>query len=640
MSYLQLPRLAFSGRFQADVSTVNNDPRHFDNSNFEPEFQQFQKGKDNKGWWNPVGTGIFRFQDCAVRSLVGRDGAVLGGPGADPALGLSVGNAPGRASGKLVDLDPDWQLASSLYGLGVSLALPDGRLVMQADYESHPFRDLWFGRAQGKGDMGASAMFQSVLRNIVWHTDDLHSAFFDQLRSASEQGLLSIRLTTYGYNMHQHDPWFGYGTVLGAIGPALADEPRSFVLGRRFMPTTVNALLDAASAQGIGCFSAAYEPASDSLHLDLSNALPLQQGYTVQPLGPLHLVLLSSEWSAQDAVIGAADYTELALIDQSDLLQTQQSGIQSVALPPHLRAQMATRPLALIREPEVDGSAVVELRETLLGLEVRPEHFTFRLDPNDGGANHADTTFYAARYGVPKAGAELAFWAAAPALDTSNTPVSSPPKATPRALLPVNNVPADAVKIHPPRPVTDHAGRAAVRLQGPAHMGTPREYMDGQLYTLSYNFAGADPAVQQPYDKLVVVVFSTQPPCPAPAWEDVQPILRQYANLYPVMSQGLFDFSVRSQADANAFILRFVFDKDQDDPDQMPVTRDLSSAKRARLVAYFDQVLASQGRPANAQAMFGQRCPTRGGGSGPAAPRSGAAETPAPLPGKSRINPQ
>ncbi len=30
MSYLGYPRLHFSGRFQADPSTVNNDPAHFD----------------------------------------------------------------------------------------------------------------------------------------------------------------------------------------------------------------------------------------------------------------------------------------------------------------------------------------------------------------------------------------------------------------------------------------------------------------------------------------------------------------------------------------------------------------------------------------------------------------------------------
>jgi hypothetical protein len=30
MSYLGLPRLTFAGQFQADPSTVNNDPEHFD----------------------------------------------------------------------------------------------------------------------------------------------------------------------------------------------------------------------------------------------------------------------------------------------------------------------------------------------------------------------------------------------------------------------------------------------------------------------------------------------------------------------------------------------------------------------------------------------------------------------------------
>jgi hypothetical protein len=36
MSYLNSPRLTFSGQFQADPSTVNNDPTHFNNATFEP----------------------------------------------------------------------------------------------------------------------------------------------------------------------------------------------------------------------------------------------------------------------------------------------------------------------------------------------------------------------------------------------------------------------------------------------------------------------------------------------------------------------------------------------------------------------------------------------------------------------------
>jgi len=42
MSYLGSTRLAFAGRFQADVSTVNNDPAHFHNAAFQPDYQKMQ----------------------------------------------------------------------------------------------------------------------------------------------------------------------------------------------------------------------------------------------------------------------------------------------------------------------------------------------------------------------------------------------------------------------------------------------------------------------------------------------------------------------------------------------------------------------------------------------------------------------
>jgi hypothetical protein len=54
MSYLGLPRLLVSGRFQADPSTVNYDPGHFDTATFKPGYHQ--PGQDG-GWWNPGGHG-------------------------------------------------------------------------------------------------------------------------------------------------------------------------------------------------------------------------------------------------------------------------------------------------------------------------------------------------------------------------------------------------------------------------------------------------------------------------------------------------------------------------------------------------------------------------------------------------------
>ncbi|UMR29645.1 hypothetical protein MJ904_21745 [Massilia sp. MB5] len=632
MSYLQPPRLAFSGYFQADVSTVNNDPRHFDNISFEPYFQDLQENQQANGWWNPVGTGIFRFRDAAVRSVVDPSGNLQIGQG-DPVLNMFVGNAFDRASAKIVDVDPDWQLASNLYGLGITLVAPNGQVVLRSEYEANPFRDLWFGRSAAPGDSGASAMFQSVLTQLEWNLDGINSPFLQELYSFSQSGTLSIRLTTYGFGTKYGENEFCYGKLIGAIGPVIAQEPRSFILGRRFMPTTRNRTGDLASTQNIGCFSA-FVDQNRTLQLDLSNALPLADKYLIEQLGPMQIVLLKDPLTAQDDLIGPEAYYVLASLDQTDYQQWNLSGIQSVPLHQSIYDVMNELPFALLSGPNQDGKSVVAIRESLLGLEVRSEDIVFRLDPNDSNANHADTTIYAARYGQPMAGQQLNFWVAAPATDTDNTPVSQPPGTTPRALLPVNNVPAFAVQFQPALPVTDAAGRVAVRLQGPEVMDHPREYIDGQLYTISYNFSGSDPALQQNFDKLAVLVFSTVPVVDNPTWNDVQPILQQYANLYPVMSQGLFDFSQKDQADANAFIMRFVLDKGINDPDQMPVTRDMSSAKRAMLIRYFDQVLESQGRPSSLLHMFGKRCPTRGGAA--LRPQDGRAAPVGTLPGKSR----
>src|SRR5882724_9846502 len=101
MSFLDLPRVTFAGQFQADVSTVNNDPRHFDNTSFDSRFQKFQTRATMNGWWNPIGTGVFRFTGCRVQAAIGSGGAPD-----DPLVGFHVGNSPDRPSGKIVDIDP------------------------------------------------------------------------------------------------------------------------------------------------------------------------------------------------------------------------------------------------------------------------------------------------------------------------------------------------------------------------------------------------------------------------------------------------------------------------------------------------------------------------------------------------------
>ena len=71
-SSLTFPRIIFSGLFQSDVSTVNNDPAHFDTARFQPNNDVLAPPQDpqSNGWWNPRGTGSWRFKDCVVTQVL------------------------------------------------------------------------------------------------------------------------------------------------------------------------------------------------------------------------------------------------------------------------------------------------------------------------------------------------------------------------------------------------------------------------------------------------------------------------------------------------------------------------------------------------------------------------------------------
>ena len=88
MSYLNATRLVFHGTFQADVSTVNNDVRHYDNASWEARFQDFPKPDGTEdGWFNPIGSGAFRLIGCRVSSVHYKDGtSATSAVGAPPTL--------------------------------------------------------------------------------------------------------------------------------------------------------------------------------------------------------------------------------------------------------------------------------------------------------------------------------------------------------------------------------------------------------------------------------------------------------------------------------------------------------------------------------------------------------------------------
>ena len=309
MSFLNPVRLAFAGTFQADVSTVNNDVRHYDNAAFQPVFQDLQEPNTLNGWWNPEGSGAFRLIDCRVTGLWYSDGTSASTPSDDHIIGTWIGGSSRRTSGKIVDIDPQWQLASALWGLQVRLTAADGTEFMSGRYKPHPFRDLWFSRTVGQAQDGAaSSTFQSVLEDVRWADDAASKSRFLSELSAASPDRLSIRLATFSYQGNIRDPRFTLGTVVGAIGPQLGGDPESFLAGRRFNPAS-----GFSSWSGITYFTGLVDASSRQLFLDLSNALQIvDRPGTPSDIGRLVVGILTNPSTTENTPVSADTFVPIA----------------------------------------------------------------------------------------------------------------------------------------------------------------------------------------------------------------------------------------------------------------------------------------------------------------------------------------
>src|SRR5438094_673098 len=128
MSYLNLLRLHFAGRFQAAPSTVNNDTTHYSNATFRPEYQQPQAPGHPNGWWNPRGDADWRLIGCKVTAAWRADGSPTADD--DPVRSCWIADSDRRVAAKLVDLDPQQQLVSEIWGLEVRICQADGTTLL------------------------------------------------------------------------------------------------------------------------------------------------------------------------------------------------------------------------------------------------------------------------------------------------------------------------------------------------------------------------------------------------------------------------------------------------------------------------------------------------------------------------------
>lgn len=614
MSYLDVPRIHFSGLFYSAPGNLNNDV-----DNFGPARTVDGKLNYDTGLYKyPDGTSQLYLSNCAVTGVVGADGVLCSDRGSDSLVGARV-TSPGPETqkpdghgglygfAKMVDLDPSMQFRTEVYGFRIYVDIEGGG-GFSGELASPPqLRDLWFGRTNGgiAGLQIAVGTWHQRLVDVIWTRPAAPSPVWQALYDTSRGGLdvkIGVDMfQTARANEFTKENRFGYGRLVAAIGRASDDEPKELVPGRRlYTPRTFDAAAPPAEAAVAFTRQAAEEAMAGAgpsvewnrtdlrvcddgskLIVDLFNSAPLKADKSGQfetggavvvglldgtAFTPLKNGRLSFTYSPPDAA--TAKLKNVAWPDHSAIFQ--------IELTAEERAKIKT-PLAI----QAGGTTV--LRENPNGVYLNIERPSIRLEPDQTD----DLDVYSYVWGEPKelpAGLSLQTQLF---VDATNATESTT----------IFSVELD------PRPI----GRGRFRLRvktGPAVALTPvRRPMDSCLCFL------AATGTRYLVGEAMTLPPRTGPPTPpflsllfwqnhqvvrTPSWEPhIQPIMRMYARLFPGM-KSILDISDLATVEANVAVLKDRFERLRTNPGFMPVSRDLSPATVDMVVRFLDSLPKEQ----------------------------------------------
>lgn len=566
MSYLDVPRLHFSGKFRADVCTVNNIPTNYGS-------QKIDYNDPRVGGFNPYGTGNWTIEDCTVQSVLYKDGSTSSSGEGEPLIGKVVKS---MSPGKLVDLDPEQMMVSEIWGLRIQIGDTESGDYLYGHFQVAPFMDIW-GRAAGAGtgkDFAQSAFYQSILTDITWGPT-LSSRFLQELRDQSPDAI-SIKFTVDGYAMRQDDPLFTYGRLVGTIGPVSAkDEPVHFVADRLLSPVNQ-------SITKLNYAPLHVDTDNNKVVLDLGNSIPTDTpgGDPSVANGSLSLALLEETVIPFGPIDTTANaYTARAFVQTFDLVEIAKQNKIDLE---ELNKKVATTPLGVI-----DSDNVLLLGESDDGVLLRADKFVYRLNPPEEGdypesAAQRTVDLHVCRFGRPIEKGQISLFDASDQLQGGygrQEGVGTPSSA-----------------LQYPSTVDVIEGKASFVLT-PADPGAPRQPIDGQIYGVGYRLEADNGTATQGtgdiynFVSVIVHTLTTWDHAGPPTWwEHIQPIFDQYARLYPIMREkGFIDLGSyeRVTGDHNG-ILQVMFTENIENPAYMPVSRDLSYSKHKLIMAWFD----------------------------------------------------
>ncbi len=581
-----VPRIHFSGRFLCDVSTVNNDPQHFDTAAFRSNYQLPYPLTDPEqtpnGWWNPEGTGSFALVSCTVSKAVYADGSVSLPTSAhpDPVLSLPIKGTDRTVQAKCVNLDPEQQGVFELWGLKVNLQSNDSNpLSLGGKLRPAACMDNWKKVPSSSGTngdphaLGANAgVWQGVLELSEFVPGD--SRFmWETKETLGDAKRVVIRMNVDAFTTDRTKPDFPYGRVVGTIRPWLSGDPLFFDADRQLAPVAPNPNNVFNAYAHVEERREGEALSGYAMYVDVGNALTLDSiGGPLTDIGLLYVCLLPGGDDIYEGPpperLGGIDYLAEGWYEST-------AGIAQIEISREQAARAATMPVGLI--------AVQEGRQTLLcaepddGYRVRADQFVFRMNPDDV----QEVTFYATKFGQRAPGTEISIEFDSTIMKDQATqgPIPGPQKV---------GEPTSAVKLESKTFVAGDNGVATLKITAtPEGPGNPRGYIDGQVYGLAYRHGPTPPPVGQQTNTSEIVnllVFDDYKIPENPSWlVDIAPIFLQYSQLYPAMSR-IVNLADYASCMTRLYPLKGAFSAPIDDPHYMPVTRDLSKNKKKTIL--------------------------------------------------------
>ena len=614
-SYLDHPRIHFTGRYYTDVNTVNNVPYNYKLSVPEDKITPL---------WNPLGGNDWSLQDCKVTSVVYLNGSRNSNANTDPLIGASVETNPYSASGKLSCFDVDAWNKSALFGVTLGVlqnvnlrefgflgSLLPNSVLHQNCWHQIPCKSGWT-RPIIKDVHGARSA--TIIRNIHW-ASELDSEILRQLKQASVKhgGQLSVSFSLYDFTEEPNAGNFSYGRISGTIGYACPSEPRFFggerLLSFEFVdqPRLSWPADDPCTRkkewQPYWAYRAPFKVNSFTkiLTVDFSNAFTRDQYGGIRDIGELYLgTLLSLNFDGGNypcvETLGYIDYfndncrelngcimdyplteRQLRLVDNNPLVVARplSKGLTpTITTYPRCGSQSQYSAFLRTRANELPYVAIMLEKR----YYVRPHnYYTFVLEKGD--VEFAVVDLLVTLLGRPAFGRTIEM------------------RPSPYPVLPVDGVSYN----HEARVNRFGYTRFVFRARS---IKMPRQNLDidGQVYLYTYHVKG-EPQFCAHDTKYAVGISDGEVTCvemitiklysdvsydgPSNWVDHVYPIFLQYARLYPVMKNivNLSDYGGVIQPYVR-HLLNFSLQLDWNHPNHMPASRDLSNAKRKMILEW------------------------------------------------------